>query len=269
MVSGRNHNLLLIRKNGGRFLYAFGEDVGVGIDKVPTCYVPQLVQIKEIEDYEDISTIYTRYNTNVAVDKKGRLFMWGEDSSNFRLSEVQLFHTFNDKVKQLALGKKHGLVLDGKGIVHGWGDGTYGEVGIISDFGIEKPVPVPFFKNKDVVQIVSGARHNLVLCKNGNLYAMGDNSEEQCGILGVKAIVPELIVKNFTATKVYAGDTHNIAIADNGLLYNWGGMDVNTSRISTSMKESKLKPMEELKDKEILQLELAYLNTIIVVEDAE
>jgi alpha-tubulin suppressor-like RCC1 family protein len=45
------------------------------------------------------------------------------------------------------LGKRHGIVIDNEHCLYGWGDGTYGELGIVEDLPIEKPMLIPFFKD--------------------------------------------------------------------------------------------------------------------------
>ena len=43
---------------------------------------------------------------------------------------------------------------------------------------VAKPIILPFFRDIDVVQVAVGARHSLALDKEGEIYVMGDNSEE-------------------------------------------------------------------------------------------
>jgi alpha-tubulin suppressor-like RCC1 family protein len=44
------------------------------------------------------------------------------------------------------LGKRHGIALDAKHNVYGWGDGTYGELGnYIKDFPLKKPSSLHLF----------------------------------------------------------------------------------------------------------------------------
>ena len=81
----------------------------------------------------------------------------------------------------------------------------------------------------------------------------------------MRATVPEKIQKDFVAIKIYAGDTHNLAVSADNHLYRWGGTEVNTSRISQGMGgETKLKLVEECKNKTVQFIELAYSNTIII-----
>ena len=79
------------------------------------------------------------------------------------------------------MGKRHGIVRtdEEKGSVYGWGDGTYGELGVsLEELPIEQPTKILFFKDKTIRMVAAGARHTLVLDTEGNLYAMGDNSED-------------------------------------------------------------------------------------------
>jgi alpha-tubulin suppressor-like RCC1 family protein len=132
---------------------------------------------------EDLKFVYAKYNTNIAVDLRGRLFMWGENSNNMRLRKPKLFYSFQERkieIIEVALGRRHGVIRTNESIggVYVWGDGTYGELGLIENLPIEKPIKMPFFEKRKIMKIDAGARHTLVLDKEGNIFAMGDNSED-------------------------------------------------------------------------------------------
>lgn len=101
----------------------------------------------------------------------------------------------------------------------------------MEDLPIEHPTQLAFFKDMRVAKIAAGARHTLVLDDEGNIYAMGDNSEDQCAISGRRANLPEKILKEFKAKKIYAGDSHNVALSDQDNIYSWGGSVINQSWI--------------------------------------
>jgi alpha-tubulin suppressor-like RCC1 family protein len=50
------------------------------------------------------------------------------------------------------LGKRHGIVRTNEalGCLYGWGDGTYGELGIIENLPIEKPTKMTYFESRKV-----------------------------------------------------------------------------------------------------------------------
>jgi hypothetical protein len=64
-----------------------------------------------MKNNEDLQEIYVRYNTSVAIDKNGSLYMWGEDTFNMRLRKPKLFYKFHAPIEKLALGKRHGVTL--------------------------------------------------------------------------------------------------------------------------------------------------------------
>ncbi len=192
--------------------------------------------------------------------------MWGEDSNNLRLRKPKLFYVSNKSIRQVSLGKRHGIIVteEEKGGIYGWGDGTYGELGVTDDLPIEQPTQLQFFADKGIKHVATGARHTLVVDREGNIYAMGDNSEDQCAISGRRANAPEKILKAFKASKVFAGESHNIAVSDNYDLYNWGGSVINSSWVQQNTNESKLKFMEDLKKRKINKINLAYSNTLVI-----
>lgn len=79
----------------GKKIYAFGLDAGVGIDEQESTHIPSLINISKLgENNDDLKFVIAKYNTNIAVDTKGRMFMWGENSNNMRLRKPKLFHSF-------------------------------------------------------------------------------------------------------------------------------------------------------------------------------
>ena len=116
----------------------------------------------------------------------------------------------------MVLGRRHGVIRTNEetGSLFGWGDGTYGELGTLEDLPIEKPRKIEFFDDKKITKISAGARHTLALDIEGNIFAMGDNSEDQCAISGRRANEPEKIVKEFGVVDLYAGDSHNVALSE-------------------------------------------------------
>jgi alpha-tubulin suppressor-like RCC1 family protein len=121
-----------------RKIFAFGVDLGIGVDGQVSTHLPVEIMIPKLGiDNRDLKFIFTRYNTNVAVDINARVFMWGENTSNLRLRKPKLFYSFPSShknkivIEEIALGKRHGIIRtnEAKGGIYGWGDGTYGELG--------------------------------------------------------------------------------------------------------------------------------------------
>ena len=138
LIAGANHTIIVTAKGHQTKIMAFGNEIGIGVDGIKHTHIPTEVTIKQLPNNHDLEIVYAKYNTSVAIDKSGRVFMWGEDSFNMRLRKPKIFTTFDKTgVRSIALGKRHGLVLDKIGQVWGWGDGTYGELGITENLPIE------------------------------------------------------------------------------------------------------------------------------------
>ena len=264
LLAGKYHTVIVTRTpENKRRILAFGLENGMGIDGCATTHEPQEVRIPQLRETE-LDFVVCKYNTNIAVDCKNRLFVWGEDLNNVRLRKPRLVHQFASRVRQVALGRRHGIVTTLDNGLFGWGDGTYGELGLSEGLPAAVPVELPFFQGMWVEQVAAGARHSLVLDSLGNIFAMGDNSEDQCAISGRRASHPEKILKDFRAMQIYSGESHNVAVADDKAVYSWGGATINSSWAQQSTTESKLRLMEDLKRRKISLIELSYANTVVI-----
>jgi hypothetical protein len=119
---GRYHTVIVVETNSSktasaRKIYAFGLDLGIGVDGQETTHLPVEIKIPKLGiDNRDLKFVFTRYNTNVAVDVNARVFMWGENTSNLRLRKPKLFysfpssHRFKIEIEEIALGKRHGII---------------------------------------------------------------------------------------------------------------------------------------------------------------
>lgn len=125
-------------------LYGFGHENGIGVhDQTNHTHVPVKITIDKVKETEQIDHVYAKNSTSLAVYKSGKVYMWGENSFNMRMRKPKLFHHFLGGLRQITLGKRHGIALDKEGVVHVWGDGTYGELGLAGhqQYPVEKPIP--------------------------------------------------------------------------------------------------------------------------------
>jgi len=199
------------------------------------------------------------------VDNNGSMFIWGEDFRGLRQRKPKHFYSFLTDIKQISFGVKHGLALTTSGKLFAWGDGTYGELGS-EERMIMKPSPIPFFEDNEVLvkSISTGARHSLALDFDGQIYAFGDNSEDQCAADEQRCETPQIIEQQLKTINIFSGKSHNAAVAQDGQLYTWGGNGVNTNWSNPNALHTKLKIWETVKGKTINGVALANDNTIIV-----
>jgi alpha-tubulin suppressor-like RCC1 family protein len=145
-------------------------------------------------------------------------------------------------------GMQHSLFVDGDGVLHGFGDNRYGQLGNGSTFRTNSLVPVAtdgVLAGKSYFQIMAGANHSLVLTTDGGLYAWGRNHLGQLGIghtadnhLPVSVdLTGELAGK--VPAFIAAGDDHSLVVTMDGHVYAWGlndqgqlGDGTQTNRLS-------------------------------------
>ncbi len=96
-------------------------------------HVPKIVKMKRGE--AKITQIYSKYNTNIAIVSDHKLYIWGDNLVGTRYLKPHLLFSFPYPIHSVSLGLRHGIVqlIDEKRqktYTYGWGDGTYGELGI-------------------------------------------------------------------------------------------------------------------------------------------
>lgn len=94
-----------------------------------------------------------------------------------------------------------------------------------------------FFKNLKlkILKIVSGARHNLVLCDNFKIYSFGDNSHYQCSGLNTAYLCPIQVSKDneIEMIDIFAGYNFSLSYGKNEMIFCWG--DNSHYKISTDL----------------------------------
>ncbi len=153
------------------------------------------------------------------------------------------------------------------------GDNTFGELGVDGVLASDnKLLKVSEFDDA-IYKIATGARHSLILLKNGELYAFGDNSDGQC--TGYTTRYPSPTKINFDNREkiidVYCGYNScliilgiNINNLANGELYSWG--DASCGKLGYDeggLSVSSPKLIQQLKGKYVDMVSLGFQITVI------
>ncbi|KAL2914686.1 hypothetical protein HK105_205825 [Polyrhizophydium stewartii] len=104
------------------------------------------------------------------------------------------------------------------------GSGDCGQLGFGTDvLEKERPGRLKYFDDKEVVDVVAGGLHNIVITRNGKLYSWGCNDQKALGREGeetepgpVEGLDHEFIVN------VACGDSISVALTATGFVYAWG-----------------------------------------------
>lgn len=144
------------------------------------------------------------------------------------------------KVKRVALGQSHSLILTEDGEVYGVGSNTHGQLGIghASGQGFDEPIKIEALQEKFVKDVACGPRHSGAILGTGEVYMWGNNENGQCGIDEKQVSVPQRVVfercqedcvhgkKRWTdvivITYISCGDLHTAALSDKNEIWIWG-----------------------------------------------
>lgn len=110
------------------------------------------------------------------------------------------------------------------GSVFVFGSGDCCQLGLGEDIlSRKKPTEIPFFADKNIVEISAGGLHNLALSLDGSVYSWGCNDEKALGhqqpewsIGKVDALAHEKIIH------IACGDSISAALTESGKVYTWG-----------------------------------------------
>ena len=157
------------------------------------------------------------------------------------------------KITQLSCGKDHFLVLTNNGNVMSWGLGSRGQLGLGDVKSYNQPTVVESLGGVNIIKVVSGYWHNLVLSETHDVYVWGWNEKGQLGFPCAKnvnfcetvlpdtalqekcnmVLIPSLLelecyVKPTSSSMflsvvdISCGSQHSAAVLDDGRLLTWG-----------------------------------------------
>ena len=113
----------------------------------------------------------------------------GDIQNHFRPKKVKFFEDNGIKVKDIACGVRHCVVLTESGDIYTWGRGEYGLLGNGNNSGSLLPVKNEFIEmymkenpENEIVKIDCADEYTGALTKGGELYVWGKNNQGQLGI---------------------------------------------------------------------------------------
>ncbi len=190
IAAGASHSLALTR--GGR-VYAWGANrlgqLGDGLNADSAAPVA----VRGLPPNDPGVAIAAGGLHNLALTRSGRVYAWGANSygqigpagvgsySAVPVLVAGLAH--GSAVVALAAGIAHSAALTRNGSVEAWGDDSVGQLGLVED-GSAPVVARGLPAGDPVAALAGGGLHNLALTREGRLYAWGDDSAGQLGVVG-------------------------------------------------------------------------------------
>jgi len=214
------------------------------IDPMSSIY-PSVPSEVNIDRTKHVIQVSAGYNHSLFLMKDGTVYAYGSglygrlgNGTNYTErrgipTRINTTNIGNKRVINVSAGQEHSLFVCEDGTVYASGNGRNGRLGDgRTDNHIEKiPIQINIdnIGNKMVIKAEAGHDHSLFLCKDGTVYASGQNINGQLGIGRYKGIPigtpTQIKTKNIGTKKVIevtAGFLYSLFLCEDGTVYGSG-----------------------------------------------
>jgi len=230
--TGESHSVGLDR-NGA--VWCWGNNGSGRLGNNDATQVSRLTPVAICGTTKTFCQIYAGGTTSYGIDKNGRLWGWGTNSSGqignnstgFALTPVSILGTVKTFCK-ISAGTSYALALDKNGRAWGWGFNGGGNIGDNSATQRNTPVSVRGAIKTfcDISAGINGsAPHSLAIDRSGGIWAWGSAT---AGVLGNNKLIlsrntPVSVLGTAkTFCRVSGGSINGVVIDKNGRVWNWG-----------------------------------------------
>ena len=168
--------------------------------------------------------------TTVAIDKNGKAWGWGRNSSGQvgnnsianSLTPVSVVGT-TKTFCEISTSGFHSVAIDKNGRAWGWGYNNGGQLGNNSTTSRLTPVSV-LGAIKTFCKIASASNHTAAIDKNGRAWSWGQNTVGQLGDNSITSRLTPVSVAGAIKTfcEISCGGSSSVAIDKNGRAWGWG-----------------------------------------------
>lgn len=251
----------------------------------PAQVLPKVVEFEGLLPGEQIVQLAAGFYHSMALTSQGRLYAWGENAygelglgnrvARTRPVLVQMGPLAGKTIVELHAGVWTSWVLTSDGKVFGWGDSTYGQLGVF-----EESVPLPrqitsgLLAEKSVKRMTTGYRHVLAETTEGELIAWGYNRNGQLGDgSSSDSAVPVLVstpwaASGATVVQLAAGAYHTMVVLGDGTAYSWGSSASGAlGRSGPATLPGQVDPSGALAGKKIIKADSGYSFSVVLADD--
>ncbi|XP_050945239.1 ultraviolet-B receptor UVR8-like isoform X1 [Cucumis melo] len=113
-----------------------------------------------------------------------RLSMCGQGNTNDLLRPTCVSSLSSTQVESISAGLWHTVCITAEGLVYAFGGNQFGQLGTGTDQGetIPRLLDAPILEGKRANRVSCGARHNVILTDDGQLFSWGWNKYGQLGL---------------------------------------------------------------------------------------
>ena len=126
--------------------------------------------------------------------------------------------------QKISGGGSHSLLICSDGVVKGWGDNYYGQLGYLNNLmgNTAVPVVVPGLSGT-ITAVSAGGYHSLALKSDSTVWAWGNNSNGQLGDgTTTSSEIPAQVLGLSKVVAISAGYYYSLALKSDGTVWAWG-----------------------------------------------
>jgi alpha-tubulin suppressor-like RCC1 family protein len=276
-VSCGPYHTAFLAKNGELYLCGSSENGKLGLgdtvmnSQSPYQYIPRI-----LFGLPNIKRVACGVSHTIAIDYSYDLWSWGsgwfgklghgdtaDRISPFKINLKTFYPNLNSKIKEIACGEYHTLLLTASGDVYTAGLSKY------AGLSVEESAEILYFNKmtqvNQIKHIAVGRDHSIVVTQRGQLYGWGKNNHGKLGIphgIGEILECQQILIdedenstksmrdkkthtqKGIIFDKVAAGSNHSCGVTTEGLLYLWGASESGRLGFGLNQNENVKVPTE-------------------------
>ncbi|KAK3907239.1 Secretion-regulating guanine nucleotide exchange factor [Frankliniella fusca] len=178
-VSCGQHHCIALSNVGKIFVWGDNRFGQLGFDSTvqPVVYQPQELPLSAIPGVTGHpSSIYAGWTHSVLLTDKGEIVNWGRniygqlgaDGRNRAVSWNPTLLRLSDRIKQVAVGSEHNVILTETGSIMSWGWNEHGNCGVGTQENVLEPTLVQIGQMSKANVIGSGACHSFAIVDPGS-----------------------------------------------------------------------------------------------------
>jgi len=173
------------------------------------------------KEYMDASTATMN---DLVLNDRSILYLMKSFGGNFSLDPIQL--PSNCKIRDVAIGDSHFLVVTEEGSIYAWGDGQRGQLGQTVDSTWKHfPTKIETIRRYNIVSAGAGDGFSIFLTNYGVVLSCGTSNEGCLGIENVTNLMIPRAIEFFADIKIIqiaCDKSHVLALDINGNIYSFG-----------------------------------------------